>query len=460
MYIFYDFETSSRQLLGQILTYCFVVVDSQFQVVETCSGKIRLNRIQLPEIDAILTNKIDLETHQQEGNTEFQAAVRIYRFLLSQVQQHGYCTLVGYNSNQFDLNFLRNLLIRYGINPYFDGKMGNLDVLHFVQWVAYTHVDQFPWTLVEKADRNFYYTFTLETVATSHELLAGAQIHSAEEDVTLLIRLVQAIQTRYGESLLDFRPVWLIPEFLEATPGLAKQKVADYPKNGETPKKFTYRYWLRLVYGGKDVLALDLEAYFLQPSEPLAAIRYINPNKASFILEPMSTEEVMRFSSLVQQASADLFLNSLKRDQYFEMIKKDWDIEHQIHELGFQRIETLGEWVADLMADPERYHGLLRQLLAAKSEKKDTYLIQLFNRAYLNYHPSPKAEHLHRYLVPRYIEGALLKDITELQPIGQSLQRLAQLKEDPDEQTRALAMSIDRYYQDFLDRNFLRELIG
>ena len=81
MYIFYDFETSSRDLLGQILSYAFIVTDSQFTPIQELIGTIKLNRTQLPAIEAILVNKLDISTLQNEGDPEPVAAKKIFQFL-------------------------------------------------------------------------------------------------------------------------------------------------------------------------------------------------------------------------------------------------------------------------------------------------------------------------------------------------------------------------------------------
>ena len=74
MYIFYDFETSSRELTGQILSYAFVITDQTFTPVDSLTGFIKLNRTQFPEVEAILTNKINVLTLQEEGDPEYLAA--------------------------------------------------------------------------------------------------------------------------------------------------------------------------------------------------------------------------------------------------------------------------------------------------------------------------------------------------------------------------------------------------
>ena len=171
--IFYDFETSSRELLGQIMSYSFIVTDADYNPIEECNGTIKLNRTQFPELEAILVNKINVDTLQQTGDTEAQAAHKIWAFLNSYTQKQA-VNLVGFNSNTFDLGFLRNLFIRYGLNPYFMGKLQNKDVLHYAQYVAFKHPEEFCWTRVENAEGNSYYSFRLEDLSQSYQLIEGA----------------------------------------------------------------------------------------------------------------------------------------------------------------------------------------------------------------------------------------------------------------------------------------------
>ena len=62
------------------------------------------------------------------------------------------------------------------------------------------------------------------------------------------------------------------------------------------------------------------------------------------------------------------------------------------------------------MVDPTQYNSIIQELLAQRNDPKDNYLIQLFNRVYLNYHPQPNHDYLRRYLRPRYIDGSMYKD--------------------------------------------------
>ena len=123
MFLFYDFETSSREFLGQIISYAFVLTDTNYEPLDSLTGKIKLNRTQCPEVKAILTNKINVLDLQKTGTPEYEAAQNIFNFFSNLIKTYNQITLIGFNSNNFDLSFLRNILVRYGFNPYFNGKL-------------------------------------------------------------------------------------------------------------------------------------------------------------------------------------------------------------------------------------------------------------------------------------------------------------------------------------------------
>ena len=106
MIIFYDFETSSRDLLGQILSYSFIVVNEGFEIIDACEGLVKLNPMQLPDPDAIWVNQLSIDDLQSQGASEQATAQRIYVFLDKYVTRFGQVLLSGFNSNAFDFSFL------------------------------------------------------------------------------------------------------------------------------------------------------------------------------------------------------------------------------------------------------------------------------------------------------------------------------------------------------------------
>ncbi len=416
MLIFYDTETSSRDILGQILSYAFLVTDTSYRVVDELVGTIRLNRTQLPEPEAIFVNGLDVGMLQQTGMPEYEAAKQVFDFL-SRYTRDEPSVLVGFNSNQFDLQFIRNLMIRYGYNPYFMGRLKNKDVLHFAQYTAFANEATFPWQLAENKLGKPYYTFRLERLAGSFGLLDRPQTHDARDDVMLTIELVQALEAKFGVNLSTFSPIsFQVPEDYQGQSWIGKQACLDYSDTAVL-QKVTHQFWTPIISTPKEKLLLNLSRYMAKEPDvsAITCLKYVNPNKHFFRLEPASMTEEPFWETVVAHAAQDSELTALHRlDDYFKLIEKSWDIEYRIHDMGFERIDQLKRVVDRFLANPDQYEVILHELLSRRKIStdpiKDTFLITLFKRVYLNWHPNPNPEHLARYMAPRYVTGTMWRN--------------------------------------------------
>lgn len=195
--VFYDLETTTKNTVGQILNYSFIMVDDEFNPVGELSGLVKINRLQLPEPGAILANRTDVVEHQKiASDTEPVAMRKIEGFLASCIQKaHGAVAFIGYNSSRFDLNYLRTSLIRNGINPYFKGQLSTRDLLHVVQ-KAYLLNGEFRELTRKQCDGAPRLSLSLQTVSHALGLLDGVQAHESREDVLLTIRLARWLRDR------------------------------------------------------------------------------------------------------------------------------------------------------------------------------------------------------------------------------------------------------------------------
>ncbi|NBV42097.1 hypothetical protein EBR96_04935, partial [bacterium] len=418
MYIVYDFETSSRDILGQIIGFCFVVLTQDWKEVDRFSGLVRLNRTQIPDLDALLVTQIKLSELEMNGISESQAAKSIAAFLNNQLDRYRTCALVGYNSNRFDLNFLRNLLIRYGINPYFYGRLSNIDALHFVQDLAVSNPDNFPWTAHSDAQ---FWTFSLESIATAFGTLSGRQAHSADADVDLLIATIRKLETDFGRPLSTFMPVRLPGGSVAGAVGsLVKQRCKGVP-----PVKLHYRYWKIVAVRKSELLLLDLERYQNYRDSPASnpsfvdCLTYFNPNKAYLSCDPLDANEMLRFQEIAAAADQDPSIREITLDSFFELTKKEWDIEYRIHDMGFERIERLSVLIRQLNENPSSYETIVNSLWARRQNEKDVFLVQLFNRYYLNCHPDPNPAHIAKYFNARYVSRTMVRDAENSPTIDQ-----------------------------------------
>lgn len=439
-YIFYDFETSSRDFLGQILSYAFIITDETYAIKDTWIGTVKLSRTQIPEPGAILTNKLNIDEVQDTGKSEYDTANDLFQKLNSLIAKHGSATLIGFNGNRFDLHFLRNLMLRHGINPYFYGKLHNLDVLQWVQHLAFEHPDDYPWTSTKNDDDIPYYSFSLEHTATALNLLTDAQTHDAEDDVRLLIDLVKTLESKFGHPLRNFAPIQIhTPDYGTQKILFGKQKVRQYAQSPEDPlHHFEYQYWLGINIEKKSKLLLNLEKFNKLPEdyaeeELLSCMKYINDNKHHFHLLPLTPLEEQLYAPIIENAINTPKITEMTLNQYFELTNKAWDIEYQIHKLGFDKITPLHRAITQILTNPDSYPDIIQELWTnSPKTQEDNYLTQLFNRAYLNLHPSPNPELYKKYMIHRYLNGKIQRDPNEFTPLPDTLTQIEKTLSDPN----------------------------
>ncbi|MDA8575762.1 exonuclease domain-containing protein [Candidatus Marinamargulisbacteria bacterium] len=445
MFIFYDFETSSRSLLGQILSYAFVVVDSNYSVCDHLVGTIALNRTQLPDIGAILTNRIYLEEHQSQSPSEKVSAERIYAFL-DRWTSRSVCTLVGYNSNQFDLNFLRNLLIRYGYNPYYYGRLKNKDLLHYSRHLALNYPDQFQWELGVNRQNAPYWMFTLESMAMRYGVLSDKQTHDALADVHVCLDLISVLESEFPcETLTGFQPF--------STSSSSVGQLVQSRVVGNPPMRCQDRIFYVVAMDRRAVIISDLDRY--KPNDGLSemtnyGLRYQNPNKHYLQLAPIqSAPESYQNSYLSIQKNPTI--QSLSVDTYLASLNNDWDIEHRIYAMGFERITQLHQLIQTVDKTPTAHTALVNDLMQEPSDK-NLQLVQLFNRYYLNYASEVPESYFKRYLIPRYITGEYERDLEGFQAFPLRYAELLEHLKQPNPDDIEILHDLKAYYDCFKER--------
>lgn len=393
--------------------------------------------MQLPEPEAILTNKLNVDDLEQTGSTEYEASRHIYNFLSDYTTKTNGCTLCGYNSNAFDLNFLRNLLIRYGWNPYFRGKLKNKDILHYVESLFHLNPTQFP-KILRQSEKHQFYSFKLEDISAHFQLLTKPQSHNAIEDVELTIKLVKHLNEQFPETPFStFSPIQLATNHQsQSVYEYGKSKTRDFTDHDTTPSLFKYTHWLKILSSKKEILLLNLdkvttllhdetipETTISQLTSPQiqSCLKYVNFNKAFLHLEQFESEDEIKWAPFLQDLTNHSFFSGLTWSAYFALIKKEWDIDYQIHNLGFDNIDILRSLCQNLLSQPESYESILNHLLASPKTEQNTNLIRLFNRIYLNFHPCPRIDYCRKYIIPRYITGSLLRDTNDFKPLSAQL---------------------------------------
>jgi DNA polymerase III epsilon subunit-like protein len=447
-YVFYDFETSGTDLLDQILSFAFVETTPKYKIEDSLTGTIKPNKTQWPHPQAIFTNKLNIEILQTTGIHEWEAAASIHSFLQKCINTHQRIILIGYNSARFDWEFLKSLFIRYGLSPYFMGKIIHIDLLYMVRQCYFQHSDTFPLPHSTATTGHTYRSMTLETVAKTLHILSEKQQHDALADVQICINLAHELEKRWQISPQNSRyhtlsqcKMWQI----------YRQKIAHFSENPEELKPFIWKYWIPLAQEKNGGLALDLQRWITQDyTAPEKAIKYTNQTRHEMCLEAVNEADVPEiYQAAYTQALSTPELLTLTMADHFAT-PPDWDIAYQLHALGFKRIETLRYYILQLIKNPDSNVSSVSKLWAERKEPKDVHLIQLLNRAYLEIHPNPKQAHLMKYIQARYIAGHMYRNPEDKPNMRENIAWVENELKRCNTETEAFLNPLLAYYQDFM----------
>jgi len=338
--IFFDLETTDLLCCGQILNYCFIQVDDDFNPTAELNGQIKISRLQLPGAGAVLANRVNVLDHQDESElSEADAMHEIWSFIDKALKQaRGSLPLIGYNSSRFDIPYLRTSMMRNGISPYFTGKILNRDLYHVVKKLATTH-KKFPRLAGDKQESDgkaAKLSLKLETISGALGILSGKQTHFSRDDVLLTIELARALERDFDldvrtyeayevSELHDKKNIGQV--FYRLSPG---RKLSDKAISKSTPMTL-------LDFGPKSSLWVNLESYGKKKKDK--CINWHSMASRPFILSDESCNDG-KLIKLARQAIEEF--KEVKLSNYFDQSSCDIEMDiYRLHSRGFVPIDAL-----------------------------------------------------------------------------------------------------------------------
>ena len=120
--VFYDFETcSSNVSYGQIIQAAAVLVNDEFQELDRYEGRCKLSPGIIPEAMALIVNKTTPKMLKETNLSHYQ----MVRQMMEKFSQWKNSIFIGYNSINFDEEFLRRTLFKNLDYPYLTVTNGN-----------------------------------------------------------------------------------------------------------------------------------------------------------------------------------------------------------------------------------------------------------------------------------------------------------------------------------------------
>jgi exodeoxyribonuclease-1 len=120
--VFYDFETcSSNVSYGQIIQAAAVLVNDNFQELDRYEGRCKLSPGIIPEAMALIVNKTTPKILKETNLSHY----KMIRQMMEKFNQWKNSIFIGYNSINFDEEFLRRTLFKNLDYPYLTVTNGN-----------------------------------------------------------------------------------------------------------------------------------------------------------------------------------------------------------------------------------------------------------------------------------------------------------------------------------------------
>ncbi len=188
--VFYDFETcSSNVSYGQIIQAAAVLVNDNFQELDRYEGRCKLSPGVVPEAMALLVNKTTPKMLKETNLSHYQ----MVRQLVDKFKQWRNSIFIGYNSINFDEEFLRRTLFKNLEYPYLTNtngsERGDLFSLARACHLYYPHCIKTP-----ISDKNNP-VFKLEKLAPMNDIKHD-NAHSAMGDVLATIEIAKLLSRK------------------------------------------------------------------------------------------------------------------------------------------------------------------------------------------------------------------------------------------------------------------------
>ena len=354
--IFYDFETTGRDPhWDQILQVGATKVSKEFNEIDSFEYRCRLKPGLIPSPFALAVNNTD---YAKLIKTEF-SHYDMLRKLEDKFIKWSPSIFIGYNSINFDEEFLRNSLFRALLDPYLTSKNNNnrADLLELLRTVDFF----FPDTINVPLNNKNKKTFKLDQIAPANSINHLA--HDAFGDVIATKQLAQLIFERKPSFWLSFlegankslvykvlseeKIVFLCQTFYGKTTAISGTFLLSHPV-------YNFPVLFDLNYDPKELVELNLRDLKHVYTGGQKFLKFVKANKGPILLKKNQVEDSWFFNSINLnefQKRSEILANATAFKQ--NLVSMLFDIAEEN-----QQEKELSGSQEDIMAEETLYTGV------------------------------------------------------------------------------------------------------
>ena len=186
-YVFYDLETTGRNSAwDQIIQVAAILTDDKFNVIDKIEERCRLKKGLVPYPEALIVNKTSVEILKNVNLSHYELVKKIE----TTFKKWSPAIFVGYNSINFDEEFIRKTLFKTLFEPYLTQFNGNkrADVIGMTRASKFYFPNCLKVGINEKGNQ----VFKLDVLTELNNIFHNA--HDAMGDVDATIEIAKILQ--------------------------------------------------------------------------------------------------------------------------------------------------------------------------------------------------------------------------------------------------------------------------
>ena len=389
--IFYDFETTGRDPhWDQILQVGATKVSKEFNEIDSFEFRCRLKPGLIPSPFALAVNNTDYSKLLKTECSHYEMLQKLEK----KFEKWSPSIFIGYNSINFDEEFLRNSLFRALLDPYLTSRNNNhrADLLELLRTVEFF----FPDTINIPTNDKKKKTFKLDQIAPANSINHLA--HDAFGDVLATKKLAQLISKRKPgfwrsfleganksmvyKTLSEEKIVFLCQTFYGKTTPISGTFLFSHPV-------YKYPVLFDLNYDPQEFIELDLKDLKDIYLSGQKFLKFVKSNKGPILLTKNQIEDSWFFTSFninEFEKRYEVLENSTSFKQNLASMLLDIAEENQHEkELSGSQEDIMAEETLYIGGFPNHKDQKLKQQFRSESWSNRYNLCQQFSDKRLSY---------------------------------------------------------------------------
>ena len=349
-YVFYDLETTGRNSAwDQIIQVAAILTDDKFNVIDKIEERCRLKKGLVPYPEALIVNKTSVEILKNVNLSHYMLVKKIEKTF----KKWSPAIFVGYNSINFDEEFIRKTLFKTLFEPYLTQFNGNkrADVIGMTRTSKFYFPDCLKVGINEKGNQ----VFKLDVLTELNNIFHNA--HDAMGDVDATIEIAKILQKSSNkvwnagfknnnkidvDNFLIQNNIVCMDEYLFGKFNV--HAVTYICKN-----QFNYPQCFDLLHDPLDYIDMSIKDLKIKMKQKPKLIKEIKNNKNPILLDSSVIDKMPVYQSIGVEVLT----------QRAEIIKQSSDFKNKIQTILFEEYETkqMTKSQIDILPEESIYSG-------------------------------------------------------------------------------------------------------